>query len=86
MSVGAIATGILLLAVFGFLYVVIGAIEDKYNEKTNEMIANDEYYSGTRRTAMNDAFNVWYAFPVAVLILVVVFMILKSIQDRTNVI
>lgn len=86
MSAGAIATGILLLAVFGFLYVVIGDVMDKYNEKTNTMISSDEHYSGTRREAMNNAFLVWYAFPVAVLFLFILYVILKSIQDRGNIV
>lgn len=84
MSVGAVATAILLLAVFSFLYITVGYIMNEYQEKTNEMIETDPYYSNDRREAMNSAFNTWYAFPVAVFILVIVFVVLESIKDRTN--
>lgn len=84
MSAGAIVTAVILLATFSFLYIVIGEIQDKYNEKANNMMSTDEYYSGTRREAMNSAFQVWYALPVAVIFFVIIFVVLKSVQDRTN--
>lgn len=84
MSAGAVATGVILLAVFSFLYITIGYMENKYQEKNNEWIQEDEYYSNDRRAAMDNAFDTWYALPVAVLILFIVFVILESIKDRTN--
>lgn len=86
MSVGAVVTGFIILAIFAFLYITIGHLYDKYYDMNNDMISSDEYYSADRGNAMSNQFQVWYVLPVAVFFGTIFYMILEAIQKRDNII
>lgn len=86
MSIGTVFTVFFCIAIVGILYIGIGYMYDGYLEKNNEMITNDEFYSGERRDALNGQFQVWYAFPVVIIIGALLYIILEALKNSDNIV
>ena len=86
MSVGAIATGILVLAIASGIYIIVGEIYHKYYDMNNDMITNDDYYSQDRQSAMSNQFSVWYALPMVLILAFIIYSILEAIKNKDNVV
>jgi len=86
MSVGTAVTAIVLIGIFSFLYIAMGVGVDKIYTKNNDMIAADTPYSQGRLDALTGMFNVWYALPVAVLLLILFWAIKQALADKDTVV
>lgn len=86
MSIGTVVTAFILLALFAFVYIAMGAGVDKIYDKNNEFIDGDGAYSQGRLDAMNALFTEWFVFPVILILLIFFWAVKKAIADKDQVI
>lgn len=77
-----IIAGIFLI---GIIYVMLGPVMNGAQEITNDQINNTAHsYSQERRDMMDNIFLSWWAFPIYMLILFVIYGIKKAIDKQSG--
>lgn len=71
--------------IIGFLYIVLGGIEDRYVSQNNLMIAQGILpYSSDHYNAMSAIFAYWWAIPVVSVILLIIYAIKNALEQKTG--
>jgi len=83
-SIGLVFTIVIFLAMFAFMYILIGYGMDYMYDKNNEYINEQEYYSQDRADSLEMFFKAWKMLPIVVVVLMLIVSIFIANRDKTG--